>query len=100
MVKNALFLVFLVSVLYHVKYSFISLEDEIVHIQNAIDETEKEYNVLLAEWKYLTSPDRVQYLSDKYLALFQTSPFQIHTIKSYKDTGGAILVSKKRRKKN
>ena len=98
MVKNALFLVFLASILYQVKYSFISLEDEIIEIQNEIDEKEKEYNVLLSEWKYLTSPDRVQYLSDKYLALLQTSPFQIHTMQSYKDTGGAVLVSKKRRR--
>lgn len=98
MVKNALFLVFLGFILYHIKYSFINFEEEITAIQREIDTRENEYNVLLTEWKYLTSPDRIQYLSDKYLALFQTSPFQVKTMQSYKDTGGAVLVSKKRRK--
>lgn len=97
MVRNALFLVFLGFVLYHIKYSFINFEEEIASIQSEIDDKENEYNVLLTEWKYLTSPDRIQYLSDKYLALFQTSPFQVKTMQSYKDTGGAVLVSKKRR---
>lgn len=98
MVKNALFLVFLGFILYHVKYSFINFEEEIASVQCEIDNKEKEYSVLLTEWKYLTSPDRIQYLSDKYLALFQTSPFQVRTMQSYKDTGGAVFVSKKRRK--
>lgn len=98
MVKNALFLVLLGGILYHVKYSFINFEDEIASIQCEINDKEKDYGILLTEWKYLTSPDRIQYLSDKYLALFQTSPFQIKTMQSYKNTGGAVLVSKKRRK--
>ena len=98
MVKNALFLVFLGFILYYVKYSFINFEDEISSLQKEINDKEKEYSILTTEWKYLTSPDRIQYLSDKYLALFQTSPFQVKTIKSYKDTGGAVFVSKKRRR--
>lgn len=53
---------------FHIKYMAVSLEDNIKKTKRAIKQYKKDYCILQAEWQALTNPDRIQILSDKYLA--------------------------------
>lgn len=99
MIKNIFCLVFGVFILYQVKYSFISIEDDIVDVKKQIKIAENEYRILETNWKFLTSPERIQHLSDKFLTLEQTTPMQMHTIGDY-EKGKTTFVSKKKRNFN
>ena len=85
MVKNSVFLVFCIFVLFEVKYSSISIEERIEKNISLEAKLEEEYRILQADWKFLTSPDRIQRLSNIYLGLRETELFQIKTIDAYRE---------------
>jgi len=94
-IKNSIFLVFCIFVLFEVKYSSISIESNIAESRALIVRLDDEYKLLKADWKFLTSPSRVQKLSDVYLELRETEPFQIKTVDSYREKTIHIVNKKK-----
>jgi len=52
---------------YMVKYQVQDMKKEIAHTEHLIAEEHKNIHVLQAEWAYLTRPDRIKRLADKYL---------------------------------
>lgn len=80
--KSTVFLVFLTSLmctwLFYLKYSVIAIEDRIHYIKKVIVEEEKNRHILRAEWKSLTSPERIQRLAKRHLNLQQMEAAQLH----------------------
>jgi len=73
---------FLAAVLFQLKYEVGRLEK---NLHTNLIEIEKEKNalrVLRAEWSYLTSPSRIQKLSNRYLLLNPIKPFQIGSVEN------------------
>ena len=62
---------------YSIKYETIYRAEQIAKINHQIKSERDAIGVLRAEWGYLTRPDRLQTLSDKYLDLQATKPDQI-----------------------
>lgn len=54
--------------LYRVKYEVQSLKAQIAQISLEIAQERESLHVVAAEWAYLNRPERLQALSDKYLA--------------------------------
>jgi cell division protein FtsL len=79
--KSTVFFVFLLclvgSWLFYLKYSVISIEDRIRRAKKTIVEEQRNQHILQAEWKSLTSPERVQRLTMRYLNMRQISPSQL-----------------------
>jgi hypothetical protein len=63
--------------MFYLKYSVVSLEDRIKIASNEIIREKKNRHILRAEWKSLTSPERIQRLALKYLTLKQVEPSQL-----------------------
>lgn len=73
--KSTIFFVFLTCVictwLFYLKYSVVDIEDRIRHAKKAIVEEKKNQHILKAEWKSLTSPERIQQLAKHHLINMQ-----------------------------
>lgn len=73
--KSTVFFVFLTcgicTWLFYLKYSVIDIEDRIRQAKKAIIEEKKNQHILRAEWKSLTSPDRIQALANRHLTNLQ-----------------------------
>ncbi len=65
------------SVLFGLKYSVMSIEDRIHYAKKALEIEKKNQHILRAEWKALTTPDRIQKLTLKYLPMKQIEPKQL-----------------------
>ncbi|MDR2158402.1 MAG: hypothetical protein LBO02_03745 [Holosporaceae bacterium] len=63
--------------LFHLKYTVISIEDRIRHAKREIAIEKKNHHILKAEWKALTSPERIQQLTMKHLNMRQIEPSQL-----------------------
>ncbi|MCH2548144.1 MAG: hypothetical protein MK052_11120 [Alphaproteobacteria bacterium] len=55
------------SMLYGVKYSVQTMDEEIAVIQAQIKEERNAIHVLKAEWAYLSRPERIRILAEKHL---------------------------------
>jgi cell division protein FtsL len=79
--KSTVFLVFLTCVigswLFYLKYSVISIEDRIRVAKREIIEEKRSQHILKAEWRSLTSPERIQRLAVQYLNMHQMEPRQL-----------------------
>jgi cell division protein FtsL len=79
--KSTVFLIFLTCVigawLFYLKYSVISIGDRICEAKLEIIEEKKNHHILRAEWRSLTSPDRIQRLAVQYLKMRQLEPKQL-----------------------
>lgn len=79
--KSSLFLIFLIcaigSRLFYVKYGVMQIEDRIVQTKREIIEARRDHHILKAEWKALTTPERIQRLTEKYLKTAQMDPEQL-----------------------
>lgn len=79
--KSSLFMIFLIcaigSWLFYVKYGVMQIEDRIVQIRRDIIEARRNQHILKAEWKALTTPERIQKLTEKYLKVAQMDPAQL-----------------------
>jgi len=73
--KSTIFFVFLTCAictwLFYLKYSVVDIEDRIRHTKKAIVEEKKNQHILKAEWKSLTSPERIQQLAKHHLINMQ-----------------------------
>ncbi|MDR0678060.1 MAG: hypothetical protein LBF44_00820 [Holosporaceae bacterium] len=81
--------------LFYLKYTVVSIEDRINKAKKEIITERKNYHILKAEWKALTSPGRIQQLTVKYLNMHQIEPTQLREFdpsifhserKKYKET--------------
>jgi hypothetical protein len=79
--KSTVFFVFLTCAfgawLFYLKYSVISIEDRIRCAKREIIEERKNHHILRAEWKSLTSPERIQRLAMRHLNMCQMEPSQL-----------------------
>lgn len=79
--KTSVFWIFLIcaigSWLFYVKYGVMQIEDHIVSTRRAIIEERKNRHILKAEWKALTTPERIQRLAVKHLQVKQMDPEQL-----------------------
>lgn len=79
--KSTIFFVFLTcaicSWLFYLKYSVVDIEDRIRHAKKAIVEERKNQHILKAEWKSLTSPERIQHLAKHHLNMRQMEAAQL-----------------------
>lgn len=79
--KSTIFFIFLVCIagswMFYLKYSVISIEDRIRIARREIIKEKRNYHILKAEWKSLTSPERIQNLTLKHLDLKQVEPKQL-----------------------
>lgn len=62
---------------YTIKYETIYRSEQLAKVSHQIKAERDAIGVLRAEWGYLTRPDRLQALSDKYLDLQNVKPDQI-----------------------
>ncbi len=69
--KSTVFFVFLTCAictwLFYLKYSVVDIEDRIRYAKKQIIEERKNQHILKAEWKSLTSPERIQALTKRHL---------------------------------
>jgi cell division protein FtsL len=63
--------------LFYLKYTVVSIEDRIRCLNRDLIRERKNRHILRAEWKALTSPERIQRLAAKYLHMHQTEPRQL-----------------------
>jgi cell division protein FtsL len=56
-------------VLFQVKYRVSALEVEYATLQRSIHDGQESVKILQAEWSYLSEPQRLQKLSEKFLSL-------------------------------
>ena len=70
--------------LYQVKYRVQAIQAEIVEVSKTLDEERESLNVAAAEWAYLTQPERLQRLSEKYLRM---QPVKTSQVADLKDLG-------------
>lgn len=91
------FLLCLIFCLYKLKYEVITLEEQESKIDRELISLKHDYVVLSAEWKFLTNPERIQYLTEKYLKLSNTDPFQLAKMNDYlrNNRQNIFVVSKK-----
>lgn len=83
--------------LYRLKYEVITLEDMERSIDKEVVELQRDYVVLSAEWKFLTTPDRLRFLSKRYLKLENTQPYQLAKLDDYFNSHSNLLVVSKKR---
>jgi cell division protein FtsL len=73
-----IFLICLVgSWLFYLKYTVVSIEDRIRRAKIELVAERKNRHILKAEWKSLTSPERIQRLAVKHLNMRQIEPVQL-----------------------
>ena len=65
--------------MYALEHKTRSGQRDIARIKTQILEEQESQRLLTAEWSFLTRPDRVEHLSQKYLKLGVTAPQQIIT---------------------
>lgn len=79
--KSTIFFVFLTCAictwLFYLKYSVVDIEDRIRQVKKAIAEERKNKHILKAEWKSLTSPERIQQLAKHHLNMQQMEAAQL-----------------------
>lgn len=79
--KSTIFFIFLTCVicswLFYLKYSVINIEDRIRYAKKTIIEERKNQHILKAEWKSLTSPERIQQLAKHHLNMQQMEASQL-----------------------
>ena len=68
--------------LYQIKYSVISLENELKQINHKIIQTQEALHTLKAEWTILNHPERLEMLNEKYIHLQAIERQQIQEIES------------------
>jgi hypothetical protein len=71
------FAILLGAVLFQVKYRVAALEAEYSALQRKIRDGQESMKILQAEWSYLSEPQRLQKLSEKFLSL---KPMQSHQV--------------------
>lgn len=79
-IATSLVLLFIVASgvgLYQLKYKTIRLQQEVSALEASIVRDREAIRVLEAEWTYLTRPDRVALLSERYLALRPATAEQV-----------------------
>ena len=64
-----LILICLVASLFQLKHKVVKLEERLVNNQQQIEREQESIKILKAEWSFLTSPGRVQVLSEAFLNL-------------------------------
>jgi len=65
---------------YQIKFQVTQLEDELVHVNHAIDADRDQLRVLNTEWSYLNQPGRLDQLRKRYLTLDTVKRDKIGTI--------------------
>lgn len=79
--KTTVFFIFLVvalgSWMFYLKYAASSIEDRIAIAKRNIENERSNAHILYAEWKALTTPERIQRLAVKHLGMQQISPAQL-----------------------
>ena len=79
--------------LFYVKHIVANLEEDLASLHKSIKSDKEEIHVLTAEWTYLSRPERIKDLANKYLDLAPTKSAQIadiHQIPMAND--GALIV--------
>ncbi len=69
-------------ILYSVKYEVQSLRAQIAQTAKELEQEREALNVVSAEWEYLNRPERLQALSEKYLATTSTRVEQIAVVEA------------------
>ncbi len=67
--------------LYRVKYQVLSIRSEIAQTTRSLQQERENLHAAAAEWAYLTRPERLERLSEKYLHLQPMQPNQVADIK-------------------
>ena len=79
--KSTLFFLFFICIagalLFYLKYTVIDIEDRIRVAKKELEIEKRNKHILKAEWKALTSPERIQSLTVKYLDMTQIEPKQL-----------------------
>jgi cell division protein FtsL len=79
--KSSILFTFLIFIfgswLFYLKYTVISIEERIRSAKKELAIEKKNHHILKAEWKTLTSPDRIQHLAAKHLNMHQMKPEQL-----------------------
>ncbi|MDR2106985.1 MAG: hypothetical protein LBO73_00460 [Holosporaceae bacterium] len=65
------------SWLFYLKYTVVSIEDRIRYLKKELIQEKNNHHILKAEWKALTTPERIQQLAVKYLRMRPTEPIQL-----------------------
>ena len=65
------------TILFYLKYSVIDIEDRIYKAKKELKIEKNNNRILKAEWKTLTTPERIQSLTLKHLKMQQISPTQL-----------------------
>ncbi|MBO7454681.1 MAG: hypothetical protein K5766_03805 [Alphaproteobacteria bacterium] len=65
------------TVLFYLKYSVMDIEDRIYKAKKELKIEKANSHILKAEWKALTTPERVQRLAIKHLKMKQILPQQL-----------------------
>ncbi|MDR2766537.1 MAG: cell division protein FtsL [Holosporaceae bacterium] len=79
--KSSLFLAILICAtgawLFYLKYSVVSMENRLHKLRREIASERKNQHILKAEWKALSSPERIQRLATRHLKMRQIEPKQL-----------------------
>lgn len=75
---------------FQVKYKVRDLTRELKEVERQLAIEKEVRHVLRAEWAYLTRPDRIKRLSERYLKLKEVSVAQLHVMP---DSGSRVLAS-------
>lgn len=78
--------------LFYVKHVVENTEEDLAQLENQINTDQDEIHVLKAEWIYLSRPDRVKKLADRYLDLQPTNSTQIADISSIPMAGEGQVI--------
>jgi len=65
------------TALFYLKYSVMDIEDRIYRAKKELKIEKNNNHILKAEWKALTTPERVQRLAMKHLKMQQITPQQL-----------------------
>jgi len=65
------------TILFYLKYSVMDIEDRIYKAKKELKTEKANNHILKAEWKALTTPERIQRLALKHLKMQQISPSQL-----------------------
>ena len=65
------------TILFYLKYSVMDIEDRIYKAKRELKIEKANDHILRAEWKALTTPERVQRLAVKHLKMQQIHPHQL-----------------------
>ena len=71
------FICFAGTILFYLKYSVVDIEDRIHTAKKELKIEKMNSHILRAEWKALTTPERIQRLTTKHLKMQQISPKQL-----------------------